>query len=112
MTYSRRVKRLPAGWDGVCSIEGEPGERRCRIDDISMLGIGITLTHPSAPELAGRRISVDVPGVARLEGEITHAEEILGGFVRAGIVFKDGSVPGSRLTTSPSTTATADRSSL
>ena len=66
MTYSRRVKRLRAGWDGICCIEGEPGERRCRIDDISMLGLGVTLTHASPSQLAGRRISVDVPAMARL----------------------------------------------
>ncbi len=91
MTYSRRVKRLRAGWDGVCRIEGEPGERRCRIDDISMLGLGVTLTHSSPSQLAGRRISVDVPAMARFEGEITHAEVILGGAVRVGVVFKDTS---------------------
>ena len=76
MTYNRRVKRLRAGWDGICCIEGEPEERRCRIDDISMLGLGVTLAHPSPSQLAGRRISVDVPAMARLEGEITHAEVI------------------------------------
>lgn len=87
MTYNRRVKRLRAGWDGVCRIEGEPGEWQCRVVDISMLGIGVSLRHPSPSELAGRRISVDVPAVARLEGEITHAESILGGAVRAGVMF-------------------------
>ena len=92
MTYNRRVKRLRAGWDGICCIEGEPDERRCRIDDISMLGLGVTFTHPLPSQLAGRRISVDVPAMARLEGEITHAEVILGGAVRVGIVFKDRSV--------------------
>ena len=54
MTYSRRVKRLRAGWDGICCIEGEPGERRCRIDDISMLGLGVTFTHATPSQLAGR----------------------------------------------------------
>jgi len=103
MTYSRRVKRLPAGWDGLCRIEGESGERRCRIDDISMLGLGVTLTHPSPFELAGRAISVDVPGVANLEGEITHAEPILGGAVRAGVVFKERAAPASDVTTSQNT---------
>src|ERR1700691_1261924 len=87
MTYNRRVKRLRAGWDGVCRIEGEPGEWQCRVVDISMLGVGVTLQHPSPSELAGRRISVDVPAVARLEGEITHAEPILGGAIRAGVMF-------------------------
>ena len=91
MTYSRRVKRLRAGWDGICRIEGEPGERRCRIDDISMLGLGVTFTDASPSKLAGRRISVDVPAMARFEGQITHAEVILGGSVRVGVVFNDHS---------------------
>jgi hypothetical protein len=91
VTYSRRVKRLRAGWEGICRIEGESGERRCRIDDISMLGIGVTFTHSSPSQLAGRRISVDVPAMARLEGQITHAEVILGGVVRVGVVFNDDS---------------------
>jgi hypothetical protein len=103
MTYSRRVKRLRAGWDGVCRIEGEPGERRCRIDDISMLGLGVTFTHASPSELAGRRIAVDVPAMARLEGQITHAEVVLGGAIRVGIVFNDPSSAGQDVTTFQST---------
>jgi len=87
VTYTRRVKRIRAGWDGICRIEGEPGDLRCRVLDISMLGLGITFKHPSPSELSGRRISVDVPAVAQLEGKITHAEPILGGAVRAGITF-------------------------
>ena len=102
MTYNRRVKRLRAGWDGSCSIEGEPGERRCRIDDISMLGLGVTFTHASPSQLAGRRISVDVPAMARLEGKITHAEVILGGAVRVGIVFNEHSGAATDITTSQS----------
>jgi hypothetical protein len=89
VTYSRRVKRLRAGWDGICRIEGESDDRRCRVVDISMLGLGITLSHPSPSELGGRGISIDVPAVAQLEGEITHAEPILGGAVRAGVTFND-----------------------
>jgi hypothetical protein len=100
MTYSRRVKRLRAGWDGVCRIEGEPGELRCRIDDISMLGIGVTFAHPAPSHLAGRRISVAVPAMARLEGVITHAEGVLGGAVRAGVAFKDDR-PAERDTSDP-----------
>jgi hypothetical protein len=103
VTYSRRVKRLRAGWDGLCRIEGDPEERRCRVDDISMLGAGVTFAHPAPTELAGRRISVDVPAVAQLEGEITHAEVILGGAVRVGIVFKDGATPEHDGTTSRTT---------
>jgi hypothetical protein len=78
----------------VCRIAGDPADRPCRVDDISMLGAGVTFTHPAPSELAGRRISIDVPAVARLEGEITHAEPILGGAVRVGIVFSDGATSG------------------
>jgi hypothetical protein len=102
VTYNRRVKRLRAGWDGICRIEGEPGELQCRIDDISMLGLGVTFTHSSPSQLAGRRISVDVPAMAQFEGEITHAEVILGGAVRAGVVFKVSSA-GMDVSTSHST---------
>lgn len=91
MTYSRRVKRIRAGWDADCRIEGETAELRCRIDDISMLGIGVTFVHPAPSELAGRRISIAVPAMAQLDGVITHAEAVLGGAVRAGVVFRDGS---------------------
>jgi PilZ domain len=99
MTYSRRVKRLRAGWEGVCRIEGESGERRCRIEDISMLGLGVTFAHPSPSQLAGRRISVAVPAMAQLEGEITHAEAVLGGAVHAGVAFKDSTEPTPRTDT-------------
>jgi hypothetical protein len=105
MTYSRRVKRLRAGWDGRCRIEGDPADRQCRVDDISMLGAGVTFAHPAPSELAGRRISIDVPAVASLEGEITHAEPILGGAVRAGIVFKDAAATGLDGTTARTTAA-------
>lgn len=103
MTYSRRVKRLRAGWDGICRMEGDPVERRCRVDDISMLGAGVTFAHLAPSELAGRHISVDVPAVAQLEGEITHAETGLGGAVRVGIVFQDGATPERDGATSPTT---------
>jgi PilZ domain len=93
MTYSRQVKRLRAGWDGICHIEGESAEWRCRVVDISMRGLGVTLNHPSPSELAGRSISIDVPAVARLEGRITHAEPVLGGAIRAGVVFTERSAP-------------------
>jgi hypothetical protein len=103
MTYSRRVKRLRAGWDGVCRIEGEPGEWPCRVEDISMLGIGVTLNHPSPAQLAGRRISIDVPAVAQLEGHITHAALILGGAVHAGVRFIDHATSGTDGTPSQGT---------
>ena len=105
MSYSRRVKRLRAGWDGICRIQGESEERQCRVVDISMLGLGITLRHPEPAELAGRGISIDVPAVAQLEGEITHAELILGGAVRAGVTFNDPSASAVNVTGSQSSVA-------
>jgi len=91
MQFRRRVPRQPAGWDGVCQIEGEFASR-CRIIDISMLGVGITLDHPSPYALVGRHISVDVPGVGesasiRLEGKITNAKLTLRTIVRVGVEF-------------------------
>ena len=91
MQFRRRVPRQPAGWDGVCQIEGEFAAR-CRIIDISMLGVGITLDHPSPYALVGRHISVDVPAVGdsasiRLEGKITNAKLTLRTTVRVGIEF-------------------------
>jgi hypothetical protein len=106
MTYSRRVKRLPAGWDGACRIEGDPADRKCRVDDISMLGAGVTFVHPAPSELAGRHIAVDIPAVAQLEGKITYAEAILGGAVRAGIVFGDPASQGPGDTASASAVGT------
>ncbi len=91
MNFRRRVPRQPAGWDGTCEIEGEFAAR-CRIIDISMLGVGVTLDHPSPYALVGRRISVYVPAVGdsasiRLEGKITNAKLTLRTSVRVGIEF-------------------------
>ncbi len=95
MHFRRRVPRQPAGWDGVCQIEGEFAAR-CRVIDISMLGVGITLDHPSPYALVGRHISVDVPAVGdsasiRLEGKITNARLTLRTTVRIGIEFDTAS---------------------
>jgi len=91
MEFRRRVPRQPAGWDGVCEIEGEFASR-CRIIDISMLGVGITLDHPSPQALVGRHITVDIPAIGdsaslRLEGRITSARLTLRASVRVGIEF-------------------------
>ena len=101
MNFRRRVPRQPAGWDGVCDIEGEFAAR-CRVIDISMLGVGLTLDHPSPYELVGRRISVSVPAVGdsasiRLEGRITNAKLTLRTTVRVGIEFDSPSEELSKL---------------
>jgi hypothetical protein len=77
----RRVPRQIIGWKGRCLVEGESiavGWRDCRVLDISMLGLGITLIHRQPSDLVGRGISVEVPATAdsiciRLEGEIKNA---------------------------------------
>jgi hypothetical protein len=96
MHMRRRVPRQPAGWNGSCHIEGESTEtrRECRVIDISMLGLGITLNHPNTSEVLGRHISVDVAAVGdsvsiRLEGVVTNAQPTLGGAVRIGIAFDE-----------------------
>ncbi len=93
--YRRRVPRQPAYWDGNCRVEGESsaGWRECRVIDISMFGIGITLHHPVPSQLVGRRIAIDVPAVGdsvsiRLEGEIRNAGSTMGGVVRVGVEFE------------------------
>ena len=93
MKYRRQVPRQAAGWDGICNIAGDTAEwRNCRVFDISMLGLGLTLEHPSPSTLIGRRISVCVPAVdgsvnIQLDGEVTNAGRTLEGAIRVGIKF-------------------------
>jgi hypothetical protein len=101
MQFRRRVPRQPTGWDGVCHVEGEPaGEwRECRVVDISMFGIGITLNCPSQCHWVGRHILVDVPAgdvSIRLEGKIRNSKLIRRGTTRVGIEFdlSSESIPG------------------
>jgi hypothetical protein len=97
--FRRRAPRQPATWDGVCQIEGELAAR-CRVIDISMLGLSITLEHPSPAQLAGLRIYVDVPTVIgdsfslRLEGKIANAKATRGRAARVGIEFDQPSEGG------------------
>jgi hypothetical protein len=92
MQFRRRVPRQPTGWDGICHIEGESADdwRECRVVDISMLGIGITLNSPSPCQSVGRHILVDVPAgevSIRLEGKITNSNLFRKGTARVGIEF-------------------------
>ena len=94
----RRVPRQLAGWSGTCVMEGEPdAERRdCRVIDISMLGLGLILQHPSPSSLVGGRVSVEVSAVddrvnIRLEGIVRHATVTPGGAVRVGVEFDNES---------------------
>jgi hypothetical protein len=92
MPFRRRVPRQPTDWDGICHIEGESADewRGCRVVDISMLGIGITLSLPSPSQSVGRHILVDVPAgevSIRLEGKIANSKLIRSGTTRVGIEF-------------------------
>jgi hypothetical protein len=93
MNQRRGVPRHPALWDGTCSIERESsGRRDCRVIDISIFGLGITLDHPSPSQLVGRRISVEIPMAddsvsIYTAGTITNAGPTLEGAVRVGIKF-------------------------
>ena len=93
MNHRRGVPRHPALWDGTCSIESEStGPLGCTVIDISILGLGITLKHPSPSQLVGRRISVEIPMADNsismyTAGTITNAGPTLEGAVRVGIRF-------------------------
>jgi hypothetical protein len=94
MRHRRRVPRQPVGWEGTCHIVGDSAalSRECRVVDISMLGLGMTVEHPSPSELLGRRISVDFADAGdsfsiRLEGLVRNAAPTVDGVVRVGISF-------------------------
>ena len=95
MEHRRRAPRQPAGWRGLCLVEGESanGWHECRVIDISMLGLGITLHHLAPSQLMGRVLSVEVPALdgrvkIRFEGAIRNAAaQIAEGVVRVGIEF-------------------------
>ncbi len=97
MEHRRRDPRQPAGWRGLCRIEGDSivGWRDCRVVDISVLGLGITLQYPRPSELVGRGLSVEVPAIGdafknRFEGQIKNAtESIAGAPVRVGLELVD-----------------------
>jgi PilZ domain len=97
MEHRRRVPRQPAGWRGLCLIEGEPanGWHDCRVIDISMFGLGITLHYPTPSQLTGRGLSVEVPALGdtvkiRFEGTIRNATAPADeGVVRVGIEFAE-----------------------
>src|SRR5580700_10643390 len=77
MENRRRLHRQIGDWVGSYRLAGEraSGWRACRVVDISMLGLGITLEDPNPAALTGRLISVNFPSDGscvnvRLEGEI------------------------------------------
>jgi PilZ domain len=94
MENRRRLHRQPAGWAASYRLAGEPigGWCGCRVIDISMLGLGITIDHPNPAELTGRLISVNLPGDGscvnvRLEGEIKNATPTMSRDIRVGVEF-------------------------
>jgi c-di-GMP-binding flagellar brake protein YcgR len=93
MENRRRVDRQSAGWLGSYQLANTPDSewRDCRVVDISMLGLGITIEHREPAQLLGRLIAVDLPcdGISvsvRLEGVIKNAAEASGS-VRVGVEF-------------------------
>jgi PilZ domain len=98
MEFRRRVPRQIAGWFGTRHIEGGAADepRRCRVIDVSELGVGIQLDHPFGSALVGPHIVVETPVMAnsgniRLEGEVRNVVPAEDGSVRLG-----SSSPGSR----------------
>ena len=92
----RRVPRQLAGWSGTCLMDGEAetDRRECHVVDISMLGLGLVVQHPSPSGLVGGRISVEVSAVddrvnIRLEGVVRYATVTSGGAARVGVEFDD-----------------------
>jgi hypothetical protein len=90
----RRTHRQPVGWAASYQLAGESekGWRECRVVDISMLGMGITLDRPEHSDLSGRLISVNLPGApcsvnVRLEGEIKSSVPTITRGARVGIEF-------------------------
>jgi hypothetical protein len=90
----RRIHRQPVGWAASYRLADEDGQgwRDCRVVDISMLGMGITLACLDPSDLVGRPISVNLPGPAssvnvRLEGEIKSALPTISRRLRVGIEF-------------------------
>jgi hypothetical protein len=91
----RRTERLAAGRSGLCRIESDPGVEwlRCRLIDVSMLGLGISVQHPSPAALIGRDVTVEVSPFEdsvnfRLVGSIREATPMRAkGTVRVGIAF-------------------------
>jgi PilZ domain len=116
MNHRRGVPRHPALWDGTCSIEREStGPRSCRVVDISIFGLGITLEHPSPSQLVGRRISVEVPmtddsASIYTAGTITNAGPTLGGAVRVGIKFDGFLLNRTRSSPCPEQTSSSNES--
>jgi hypothetical protein len=116
MNHRRGVPRHPAFWDGTCSIEKEStGPRCCRVIDMSIFGLGITLKHQSPSQLVGRRISVEIPmGDDSVSiyaaGTITNAGPTLGGEVRVGIKFEGFLLSRTRSSPCPERTSTSNES--
>jgi hypothetical protein len=92
MKHRRRVPRQHVGLEGTCHIEGEATTWPCLVVDTSMLGLGMTLKHPSPSDLCGCRISVHVhatddSGTTRYEGVVVNVVPTAEGAVRLGVAF-------------------------
>ncbi len=91
----RDVPRQTTSWEGFCLLQGDAVTdwQACRIIDISMAGLGLTLNHDTPSGLLGQWITVEVAAVddlvnVRLDGRIAHAAPTLRGDVRIGVAFE------------------------
>jgi hypothetical protein len=96
MRERRRTQRQTAGWRATCLIDepelGTKEWRECWVLDLATNGLGVTMLHRNPSELLGRSILVEFPAMSqwvsvRLEGLITHVEEMAPELVRVGIEF-------------------------
>ena len=96
MRERRRHTRQTAGWRATCLIDepelGTKEWRECWVLDLATNGLGVTMLHRNPSELLGRSILVEFPAMSqwvsvRLEGPITHVEEMAPELVRVGIEF-------------------------
>ena len=93
MENRRRAERQSTVWMGTCRVEGEAPELwlDCGVFDVSALGVGLDLRHPSSSDLEGRRISIRLAIGDSVEitltGEVRNVKAGPEGIVRAGIEF-------------------------
>ena len=97
----RRVERQPGGRSGLCRVGSDPGEAwlHCRLIDISVLGLAISIQDPSPTAWIGQHVVVDVSPfedsvIFRLEGSICEAFPMkTEGTTQVGIAFGRVSAP-------------------
>jgi len=92
MERRRRVPRVETtGWHGSYTDLDET--RHCRVNDISVLGIGLELFGDVPKDLIGHRLSIDIQAPIgesvrlNLVGKVKNASPSPNGGIRAGLEF-------------------------